>query len=211
MLPWRQVNLDVLFASPVIWGSFPLASDLRMELEQGLCVIPFSSRNLQNVCHKNESSSHFLNHSSKKGIIQLCWQGFLFPAVCGFCSSISWSLKSLSQMYVRMVESGKRKMLLRHDKKTDHHHWSPLWFRSGLMSVKQELLRERLTSGLGANQDLSPPTTIPFQQLSSGDLFAEGHRSMGLRRAVWVSPLKPSHLSCTWQWKYLAQFIIAWC
>lgn len=131
--------------------------------------------------------------------------------ICDSTGKKQWNIKQDTCSKFVMMESGKRKMLLRHDKKTDHHHWSPLWCRSGLMSVKQELLRERLTSGLGANQDLSPPTIIPFQQLSSGDLFAEGHRSMGLRRAVWVSPLKPSHLSCTWQWKYLAQFVIAWC
>ena len=65
------------------------------------------------------------------------------------------------------------------------------------MSVKQEPLRERLASGLDAKLDLSPLITTPFQQLSSGDLSAEGHRSMGLRRTVWVSPLQPSYLSCT--------------
>lgn len=55
MLPLRQVNLVVLFASPVVGGSFLLAWDLRMKLEQGLCVILSSSRHLQNVCHQNEN------------------------------------------------------------------------------------------------------------------------------------------------------------
>lgn len=96
-------------------------------------------------------------------------------------------------MYVKMMESEKGKMLLRHDKKTGHHHWSSVWFRSGLMSVNQEPLRERLTSGLNANQDLSPPTIAPLQHLSSGDLLDESHRSMGLRRAVWVLLLLLSH------------------
>lgn len=157
------------------------------------------------------ASSHFLNYLAKRGIIQSCWQGFLFPADCGFCSSTLWSRKPLSQMYVKMMESEKGKMLLRHDKKTGHHHCSSVWFRSGLMSVNQEPLRERLTSGLNANQDLSPPTITPLQHPSSGDLLDESHRSMGLRRAVWVPPFKPSYLFCSQQWKYLAQLVIAWC
>lgn len=181
----------MLFSSAVLWGSFLLGWDLRKEPEQGLGVLPSSPRHLQDLCHQNKCSSRFLTHLAKRGKIQLCWQGFLFPADCGFHSSTLWTLKSpTSQVCVNMLEDWKGKMLLRHNKKT--HYRSSLWFRPGLTPIKQEPLRERLASGLAAKPDLSPPTTTPFQQLGSGDLSAEGRRSMGLRRAVWVSPLQPS-------------------
>lgn len=160
---------------------------------------------------KMRASSHFLNYLAKRGIIQLCWQGFLFPADCGFCSSTLRSLKSLSQMYVKMMGNRKGKMLLRHDKKTSHHHCSPLWFRSGLMSVEQEPPKRKTEQCIGCKSRPLSPTITSFQQLSSGDLLAECHRSVGLRKAVRVSPLKPSYLFCSWQWKYLAQLVIAWC
>jgi len=117
MLPWRQVSLDVLFASAVVWSRFLLGWDLREDPEQGLCVLLSSPRHLQDLCHQNEHGSFFLTHLPKRRIIQLCWQGFIFPADCGFHSSAFWTSKiPMSQVCLKMVENGKGKVLLRQKK-----------------------------------------------------------------------------------------------
>lgn len=133
--------------------SFLLGWDLRKEPEQGLCVLPSSPRHLQDLCHQNESSSHFFTHLAKRGIIQLCWQGFLFPADCGFHSSALWTSKSpVSQVCVNMMENGKGKLLLKHNKKAITGHccgpdqgWY-LWSRNLLKKSWRVDLRQSKTS-----------------------------------------------------------------
>lgn len=48
------------------------------------------------------------------------------------------------------------------------------------------------------HQDISPPIITLFQHFSSGDISAEGHRSIALGKVIWFSSLNPLCLSCVW-------------